>query len=46
MKNNVKEAGGIEVGRYFYPTMFDVVFKTFSIDQTLSPLGRPMQEDA
>jgi ubiquitin carboxyl-terminal hydrolase 10 len=46
MKKNVKEAGGIEVGRYFYPTMFDVVFKTFSPDQPLSPLGRPTQEDA
>jgi ubiquitin carboxyl-terminal hydrolase 10 len=46
MKKNLKEAGGIEVGRYFYPTMFDVVLKTFSPDQPLSPLGRPMQEDA
>ena len=46
MKKNVKEAGGIEVGRYFYPTMFDVVFKTVSPDQPISPLGRPMQEDA
>ena len=46
MKKNVKEAGGIEVGRYFYPTMFDVVFKTFSPDQPLSPLERPTQEDA
>ena len=34
------------MGRYFYPTMFDVVFKTFRPNQPLSPLGRPMQEDA
>jgi hypothetical protein len=46
MKKNVKEAGRTEVGRYFYPTMFDVVFKTFSPNQPLRPLGRPTQEDA
>ena len=34
------------MGRYFYPTMFDVVFKTFSLDQPLSPLGSPTQEYA